>query len=75
MVLAEVQILVCRLIDRPVRPMIAHGYHRETQLLVWVKIKNSSFFYLLENSMPLTNLEKLERLFVYFVGRFSVRLL
>lgn len=30
------EILVCRLIDRPIRPMIAHGFHHETQILVWV---------------------------------------
>jgi len=33
------QILVCRLIDRPIRPMIAHGFHNETQILVWVSPK------------------------------------
>lgn len=30
------EILVCRLIDRPIRPMIPHGFHHETQILVWV---------------------------------------
>ncbi|CAK9275031.1 unnamed protein product, partial [Sphagnum jensenii] len=30
------EILVCRLIDRPVRPLIANGFNHETQILVWV---------------------------------------
>ncbi|KAG0595170.1 hypothetical protein M758_UG145500 [Ceratodon purpureus] len=30
------EILVCRLIDRPIRPMIAHGFYHEIQILVWV---------------------------------------
>ncbi|KAG0575011.1 hypothetical protein KC19_VG310800 [Ceratodon purpureus] len=30
------EVLVCRLIDRPMRPMIARGFHYETQILVWV---------------------------------------
>lgn len=33
---AEHEILVCRLIDRPIRPLIADGYMHETQILSWV---------------------------------------
>uniref|UniRef100_A0A6U3D5C1 polyribonucleotide nucleotidyltransferase n=1 Tax=Entomoneis paludosa TaxID=265537 RepID=A0A6U3D5C1_9STRA len=33
---AEHEILVCRLIDRPIRPLIAAGWRHETQLLSWV---------------------------------------
>mmetsp|Transcript_6918 Transcript_6918/g.14933 ORF Transcript_6918/g.14933 Transcript_6918/m.14933 type:complete len:879 (-) Transcript_6918:47-2683(-) len=34
--LAEHEILTCRLIDRPVRPLIAAGWAHDTQLLSWV---------------------------------------
>ncbi|KAJ7530318.1 hypothetical protein O6H91_15G089000 [Diphasiastrum complanatum] len=30
------EILVCRLIDRPIRPVIAKGFNKEIQLLSWV---------------------------------------
>jgi polyribonucleotide nucleotidyltransferase len=33
---AEHEVLVCRLIDRPLRPLIANGWRHETQLLSWV---------------------------------------
>ena len=33
---AEHEILVCRLIDRPLRPLIAKGWAHETQLLSWI---------------------------------------
>ena len=33
---AEHEILVCRLIDRPLRPLIAQGWAHETQLLSWI---------------------------------------
>lgn len=33
---AEHEILTCRLIDRPIRPLIATGWRHETQLLSWV---------------------------------------
>lgn len=33
---AEHEILTCRLIDRPLRPLIANGWRHETQLLSWV---------------------------------------
>jgi len=33
---AEHEILVCRLIDRPIRPLITSGWKHETQLLSWV---------------------------------------
>jgi polyribonucleotide nucleotidyltransferase len=33
---AEHEILTCRLIDRPLRPLIAAGWRHETQLLNWV---------------------------------------
>ncbi len=33
---AEHEILVCRLIDRPLRPLIADGWRHETQLLSWI---------------------------------------
>lgn len=33
---AEHEILTCRLIDRPLRPLIADGWRHETQLLTWV---------------------------------------
>ena len=33
---AEHEILTCRLIDRPIRPLIAEGWSHETQLLSWV---------------------------------------
>ena len=33
---AEHEILTCRLIDRPLRPLIASGWRHETQLLDWV---------------------------------------
>jgi polyribonucleotide nucleotidyltransferase len=33
---AEHEILTCRLIDRPLRPLIANGWTHETQLLSWV---------------------------------------
>ena len=33
---AEHEILTCRLIDRPLRPLIAKGWRHETQLLSWV---------------------------------------
>ena len=33
---AEHEILTCRLIDRPIRPLIAEGWRHETQLLNWV---------------------------------------
>ena len=32
----EHEILVCRLIDRPLRPLIAEGWRQDTQLLSWV---------------------------------------
>ena len=32
----EREILTCRLIDRPIRPLIAKGWRHETQLLSWV---------------------------------------
>ncbi|HLB52690.1 MAG TPA: polyribonucleotide nucleotidyltransferase, partial [Chlamydiales bacterium] len=32
----EREILVCRLIDRPIRPMFEEGYHTEVQLLSYV---------------------------------------
>lgn len=34
--LAEHEVLTCRLIDRPLRPLIADGWRHETQLLSWV---------------------------------------
>ncbi|GAX13856.1 polyribonucleotide nucleotidyltransferase [Fistulifera solaris] len=33
---AEHEILTCRLIDRPIRPLVASGWRHETQLLSWV---------------------------------------
>eukprot|EP00980_Cylindrotheca_fusiformis_P014950 scaffold4095_cov117-Cylindrotheca_fusiformis.AAC.7 len=33
---AEHEVLTCRLIDRPLRPLIADGWRHETQLLTWV---------------------------------------
>ena len=30
------EILVARLIDRPIRPMIAEGWQHETQILTWL---------------------------------------
>lgn len=33
---AEHEILTCRLIDRPLRPLIAEGWRHDTQLLSWV---------------------------------------
>lgn len=33
---AEHEVLTCRLIDRPLRPLIADGWRHETQLLSWV---------------------------------------
>ncbi|KAL3689743.1 hypothetical protein R1sor_016052 [Riccia sorocarpa] len=30
------EVLVCRLIDRPIRPMLAKGFNHETQILCWV---------------------------------------
>ncbi len=33
---AEKEILTCRLIDRPIRPMFPEGYHNEVQLLCYV---------------------------------------
>ena len=33
---AEHEILTCRLIDRPIRPLIMEGWRHETQLLSWV---------------------------------------
>lgn len=33
---AEHEILTCRLIDRPLRPVVADGWRHETQLLSWV---------------------------------------
>lgn len=33
---AEHEVLTCRLIDRPIRPMVDSGWHYETQLLTWV---------------------------------------
>jgi polyribonucleotide nucleotidyltransferase len=33
---AEHEVLTCRLIDRPLRPLIAKGWRHETQLLSWV---------------------------------------
>lgn len=30
------EILICRLIDRPLRPMIAKGFYHDTQILSWV---------------------------------------
>lgn len=33
---AEHEILTCRLIDRPIRPLVAEGWRHETQLLSWV---------------------------------------
>ena len=33
---AEHEILTCRLIDRPLRPLVANGWRHETQLLSWV---------------------------------------
>jgi len=32
----EHEVLVCRLVDRPLRPLIAEGWRRETQLLSWI---------------------------------------
>lgn len=32
----DAEVLVSRLIDRPVRPMMAKGYNYETQILAWV---------------------------------------
>ena len=32
----DTEILVARLIDRPIRPMIAEGWQHETQILTWV---------------------------------------
>lgn len=34
--LSERETLVCRLIDRPIRPLFADGYHHEVQLLTYV---------------------------------------
>jgi polyribonucleotide nucleotidyltransferase len=33
---AEHEILTCRLIDRPLRPLMDHGWRHETQILSWV---------------------------------------
>jgi polyribonucleotide nucleotidyltransferase len=33
---AEHEVLTCRLIDRPLRPLIADGWRHETQILSWV---------------------------------------
>jgi polyribonucleotide nucleotidyltransferase len=33
---AEHEVLTCRLIDRPLRPLIAEGWRHETQLISWV---------------------------------------
>lgn len=33
---AEHEILTCRLIDRPIRPLVMNGWRHETQLLSWV---------------------------------------
>lgn len=33
---AEHEVLTCRLIDRPIRPLITEGWRHETQLLSWV---------------------------------------
>ncbi|KAL7547699.1 hypothetical protein ACHAWF_010982 [Thalassiosira exigua] len=33
---AEHEILVCRLVDRPLRPLIQEGWRHETQLLSWI---------------------------------------
>lgn len=33
---AEHEVLTCRLIDRPLRPLVAEGWRHETQLLNWV---------------------------------------
>ena len=33
---AEHEVLTCRLIDRPLRPLVADGWRHETQLLSWV---------------------------------------
>jgi len=33
---SEHEILTCRIIDRPIRPLIPKGWHHETQLLTWV---------------------------------------
>ena len=33
---AEHEVLTCRLIDRPIRPLIADGWRHETQLLSWI---------------------------------------
>jgi len=33
---AEHEVLTCRLIDRPIRPLIAEGWRHDTQLLSWV---------------------------------------
>lgn len=31
------QVLICRLIDRPLRPTIMKGFYHETQILSWVR--------------------------------------
>ena len=31
------QVLICRLIDRPLRPTMLKGFNHETQILSWVK--------------------------------------
>ena len=33
---SEHEILTCRIIDRPIRPLLPKGWHHETQLLTWV---------------------------------------
>jgi hypothetical protein len=45
------QILVCRLIDRPVRPLIANGFNHETQILVWVSSYNTTILSLFVDAM------------------------
>jgi hypothetical protein len=31
------QVLICRLIDRPLRPTMLKGFYHETQILSWVQ--------------------------------------
>jgi polyribonucleotide nucleotidyltransferase len=45
------EILVCRLIDRPVRPLIANGFNHETQILVWVSSYNTTILSLFVDAM------------------------
>ncbi len=38
----EHEILVCRLIDRPLRPLVAEGWRHDTQLLSWILSYNGA---------------------------------